>query len=219
MNYVIKDIYKDKKFSNMNKLKILSILLMLLVLFGMSSCILLDQAPMRIILSSELDYSSNIGNRLSCQIGLGGIHAGMCERFCIWQYMEFDCIATTDKKNIVVRYKDIETPVKALRIQETSRNKMWWKKYWTRENVEWRKVNNHAFTNYAFMKLDFEKEMAMGDFIQIIERDFPQKGDSVVVGIRIPDNLSDESYFRWMDLDADLQLHRLKQAKNNIEER
>ena len=57
---------------------------------------------------------------------------------------------------------------------------------------------------------DFDRDIELGDSLQIIERDFPQKCDSVVIGINLPHALSKDDYLRSFYLDADLQFYRLK---------
>ena len=60
------------------------------------------------------------------------------------------------------------------------------------------------------LKIDFKGEIGLGDSIEIIERDFPHEGDSVVVAIKTPLIFPEDSYFRSSHLDADLQFYRLK---------
>jgi len=192
------------------KIKTASFLLGLFAPMLMSSCFLIDSVPNPIILPKEFNYSSNVGNNLACQMGISAYYNESSNHLSVYQCMKGDSMMTIRKKKIVVKYKDIETPIYALRIQETSKFKKFWKKYWTRENLDWNKVKKHEFSNYAFMKIDFVRKIELGDSFEIIERDFPNEGDSVVVTIETPLVSPKESNLRFTHLDADLQFYRLK---------
>ena len=192
------------------KIKIASYLLVLFAPMLLSSCFLIDSEQKPILFPQEFTYSSNVGNNLACQIGISSYYYKGSNCFSVYQCMKGDSTMAIKKKNIVVKYHDTETPICALRIPETSKFKKFWKKYWTKENIDWNKVKTHNFSKYAFMKIDFKGEIGLGDSIEIIERDFPHEGDSVVVAIKTPLIFPEDSYFRSSHLDADLQFYRLK---------
>ena len=192
------------------KIKITSYLLGLLAPMLLSSCFLIDSVPNSIILLKELNYSSNVGENLACQMGISAYYYESSNYLSVYQCLKGDSTMAIKKKKIVVKYKDIETPIYALRIQETSKFKKFWKKYWTRENRDWNKVKKHDFSNYAFMKIDFKRKIELGDSFEIIERDFPNEGDSVVITIKTPQVFPKESILRFLNLDADLQFYQLK---------
>ena len=116
------------------------------------------------------------------------------------------------KKNVVVRYKGTESPIQTLRVQDTSKWRKWWKSYSMMENVDWRKTKHFNFSGYAFMKIDFESNVELGDSVEIVERDFPQKGDSVVIMAKLPLSSSklELRRFHLQRLDADSLFIRMK---------
>ncbi len=200
----------------LNKIRLLSVLLGFSTLILFSSCFLVDSVPMPIYQPQEFDYSSNVGINLACQIGMSRANYKNGKHISVWQYMKGDSSMSIKRKNIVIKHKGTYTPIEALRIQETSKFKKWWKKYWMRENIDWRKVRKHDFNEYdAFMKIDFYRDIETGDTLEIIERDFPQQGDSVIIVIRIPHEFPREIKLRSYNYDADLQLSRLKKQREN----
>ena len=59
------------------------------------------------------------------------------------------------------------------------------------------------------MKIDFESNIALGDSLEIIERDFPKKGDSVIITAKLPLSSSKlelrrswKSYINKIDADS-----------------
>lgn len=194
----------------LKKIKIASYLLVLFAPILLDSCFLIDSVPKPIFSSQEFAYSSNVENNLACQIGISKNDDKGNKHFSIYQCLKGDSTMAIKKKNIVVRHNGIETPIYALRIQETSKFKKFWKKYWTKENIDWNKIREHDFSIFAFMKIDFKRKVEMGDSMEIVERDFPHEGDSVVVTIKTPFAVPKESLFRSMNLDANLQFYRLK---------
>jgi hypothetical protein len=189
-----------------------SMLLVLLSSITLSSCFLVDNNNQVIIPKEGFTYSCSKHQNNACQIGIKRHRTSDGNNsYTLWQCVKGDGVMSINKRDIVDRYKGNVSPVKALRIPETSKFKKWWKKYWMRENKDWRKVKRHDFTDDAFLKIDFESNAGLGDTLLIIERDFPQSGDSVVISVKLPDTLSIDDYFRSTNLDAGLQLYRLKQ--------
>ena len=188
------------------------ILLVLLSPILFSSCFLLCDTRPVIMPQEGFSYSSNMFKDVACQIGIERYRNSEGNlQFSLWQCMKGDSSMSIKRDNIIIRHKGHDTPIKALRIQDTSKFRKWWKKYWMRENRrDWKKVKEHDFFGYAFMKIDFDRDIELGDSLQIIERDFPQKCDSVVIGIILPHALSKDDYLRSFYLDADLQFYRLK---------
>ena len=204
--------------THINYTRISSVILGLLSTILCSSCFLVCNTSGVTIPQEEILCSNNIGEELLCQIGIEGNRFSKDQvQYTLWQCMRGDSIMSINKKNVVVRYKGIENSIKTLRVQDTSKWRKWWKKYWTKENVDWRKVSQYDFSGYAFMKIDFESNVELGDSLQIIERDFPQKGDSVVISIKLPLSSKFESArYHYNNIDADSQFARMK---NEIEQR
>jgi hypothetical protein len=191
-------------------LKLLSIFLGLLPTILFSSCFLVCNTAGVTVPQEEIMCSNNIGKELICQIGIKGNHYPRDNaQYTLWQYMRGDSTMSIKKKNVAVRYKGIESPIQTLRVQDTSKWRKWWKKYWMMENVDWRKVRHYGFPEYAYMKIDFESNIALGDSLEIIERDFPKKGDSVIITAKLPLSSSKlelrrswKSYINKIDADS-----------------
>lgn len=193
--------------------KLLSIFLGLLPTILFSSCFLVCNTVGVTVPQEEIMCSNNIGKELVCQIGIKGNHySGKNARYTLWQCMRGDSTMSIKKKNVVVRYKGTESPIQTLRVQDTSKWRKWWKSYSMMENVDWRKTKHFNFSGYAFMKIDFESNVELGDSVEIVERDFPQKGDSVVIMAKLPLSSSklELRRFHLQRLDADSLFIRMK---------